>query len=74
MRADKDEAAWKKLLELAMPLCEVHPFFGMLVKELSDLEAEPSADTKVDLVTDLRTAAAGRGGKDGYQRHYTVGL
>ena len=29
---------------------------------------------KVDLVTDLRTAAAGRGGKDGYQRHYTVGL
>ena len=43
--ADKDEAAWKRLLELAMPLCEVHPFFGMLVKELSDLEAEPSADT-----------------------------
>lgn len=45
MSADKDEAAWKRLLELAMPLCEVHPFFGMLVKELSDLEAEPSADT-----------------------------
>ncbi len=43
--ADKDEAAWKRLLELAKPLCEVHPFFGMLVKELSDLEAEPSADT-----------------------------
>ena len=43
--ADKDEAAWKRLLELAMPLCGVHPFFGMLVKELSDLEAEPSADT-----------------------------
>ena len=43
--ADKDEAAWKRLLELAMPLCGVHPFYGMLVKELSDLEAEPSADT-----------------------------
>ena len=45
VKAEKDEAAWKKLLELAMPLCEVHPFFGVLVKELSDLEAEPSADT-----------------------------
>ena len=45
VRAYKDEAAWKRLLELAMPLCEGHPFFGMLVKELSDLEAEPSADT-----------------------------
>ena len=28
-----------------MPLCEVHPLFGVLVKELSDLEADPSADT-----------------------------
>lgn len=34
----KDETAWRKLLELAMPLCEVHPFFGLLIKELSDLE------------------------------------
>ena len=29
---------WRKLLELAMPLCKVHPFFGLLIKELSDLE------------------------------------
>ena len=34
----KDETAWRKLLELAMPLCKVHPFFGLLIKELSDLE------------------------------------
>ena len=33
----KDETAWRKLLELAMPLCKVHPFFGLLIKELSDL-------------------------------------
>ena len=34
----KNETAWRKLLELAMPLCKVHPFFGLLIKELSDLE------------------------------------
>ena len=34
----KDETAWRKLLELAMPLCKVHPFFGLLIKKLSDLE------------------------------------
>ena len=34
----KDETAWRKLLELAMPLCKVHPFFGLLIKELSGLE------------------------------------
>ena len=28
----KDETAWRKLLELAMPLCKVHPFFGLLIK------------------------------------------
>lgn len=39
VRAEKDEAAWRKLLELSMPLCEVHPFFGLLVKELSELES-----------------------------------
>ena len=33
VRAEKDEAAWRKLLGLSMPLCEVHPFFGLLVKE-----------------------------------------
>ena len=32
VRAEKDEAAW-------MPLCKVHPFFGLLVKELSELES-----------------------------------
>ena len=44
VRAEKDKAAWKKLLELSMPLCKVHPFFGVLVKELSNLESDPSAD------------------------------
>ena len=39
VRAEKDEAAWRKLLELSLPLCEVHPFFGLLVKELSELES-----------------------------------
>ena len=39
VRAEKDEAAWRKLLELSMPLCEVHPFFWLLVKELSELES-----------------------------------
>ena len=39
VRAEKDEAAWRKLLELSMPLCEVHPFFGLLAKELSELES-----------------------------------
>ena len=39
VQAEKDATAWKKLLELAMPLCEVHPFFGLLVKELSELES-----------------------------------
>ena len=39
VRAEKDEAAWRKLLELSMPLCKVHPFFGLLVKELSELES-----------------------------------
>ena len=44
IRAEKDEAAWEKLLELSLPLCKVHPFFGLLVKALSDLEANPSAN------------------------------
>lgn len=39
VQAEKDATAWKKLLELSMPLCEVHPFFGPLVKELSKLES-----------------------------------
>ena len=39
VRVEKNEAAWRKLLELSMPLCEVHPFFGPLVKELSKLES-----------------------------------
>ena len=30
---------WEKLLELSLPLCEVHPFFGLLAKELSELES-----------------------------------
>lgn len=39
VRAEKDEAAWRKLLELSLPLCKVHPFFGLLAKELSELES-----------------------------------
>ena len=39
VRAEKDEAAWRKLLELSLPLCEVHPFFGLLARELSELES-----------------------------------
>lgn len=39
VQTEKDEAAWRKLLELSMPLCKVHPFFGLLVKELSELES-----------------------------------
>ena len=39
IRVEKNEAAWRKLLELSMPLCEVHPFFGLLAKELSELES-----------------------------------
>ena len=34
VQTKKDEAAWRKLLELSLPLCEVHPFFGLLAKEL----------------------------------------
>lgn len=39
VQAEKDATAWKKLLELSMPLCKVHPFLGLFVKELSELEA-----------------------------------
>ena len=39
VQAKKDEAAWRKLLELSLPLCKVHPFFGLLAKELSELES-----------------------------------
>ena len=39
VQTEKDEAAWRKLLELSLPLCEVHPFFGLLAKELSELES-----------------------------------
>ena len=39
VQTEKNEAAWRKLLELSMPLCEVHPFFGLLAKELSELES-----------------------------------
>ena len=37
VQAEKDATAWKKLLELSMPLCEVHPFFGLLVKALIEV-------------------------------------
>ena len=33
----KDETAWRKLLELAMPLCKVHTFFWLFIKVLSYL-------------------------------------
>lgn len=39
VQTEKDEAAWRKLLELSLPLCEVHPFFGLLAKELSEMES-----------------------------------
>ena len=39
VQTKKDEAAWRKLLKLSLPLCEVHPFFGLLAKELSELES-----------------------------------
>ena len=39
VQTEKDEAAWRKLLELSLPLCKVHPFFGLLAKELSELES-----------------------------------
>ena len=39
VRVEKNEAAWRKLLELSLPLCKVHPFFGLLAKELSELES-----------------------------------
>ena len=39
VQTEKDEAAWRKLLKLSLPLCEVHPFFGLLAKELSELES-----------------------------------
>jgi hypothetical protein len=48
VQTEKDEAAWRKLLELSMPLCEVHPFFGLLVKELSELEASYAHDQDAD--------------------------
>ena len=39
VQTEKSEAAWRKLLELSLPLCKVHPFFGLLAKELSELES-----------------------------------
>lgn len=39
VQTEKDEAAWRKLLKLSLPLCEVHSFFGLLAKELSELES-----------------------------------
>ena len=39
VQTEKNETAWRKLLELSLPLCKVHPFFGLLVKELSKLES-----------------------------------
>lgn len=39
VQTEKDEAVWRKLLELSLPLCKVHPFFGLLAKELSELES-----------------------------------
>ena len=39
VQTEKNEAAWRKLLELSLPLCKVHPFFGLLAKELSELES-----------------------------------
>lgn len=48
VRAEKDEAAWRKLLELSLPLCEVHPFFGLLARELSELESAYAHDQDAD--------------------------
>ena len=39
VQTEKNEAAWRKLLELSLPLCKVHPFFGLLAKELGELES-----------------------------------
>ena len=39
VQTEKNESAWRKLLELSLPLCKVHPFFGLLAKELSELES-----------------------------------
>ena len=48
VQTEKNEAAWRKLLELSMPLCKVHPFFGPLVKELSKLESAYAHDQDAD--------------------------
>ena len=34
VQTEKNEDAWRKLLELSLPLCKVHPFFGLLAKVL----------------------------------------
>jgi len=39
VQTKKNESAWRKLLELSLPLCKVHPFFGLLVTDLSKLES-----------------------------------
>lgn len=57
IRAEKDEAAWKKLLELSLPLCKVHPFLGLLVKELSELESAYAHGQKADAAPILQFAA-----------------
>ena len=39
---------WERLLKLSLPLCEVHPFLGLLVKELSELESAYAHGQKAD--------------------------
>ena len=48
VQTEKDEAVWRKLLELSLSLCKVHPFFGPLVKELSKLESAYAHDQDAD--------------------------
>lgn len=57
VQTEKDEAAWRKLLKLSLPLCEVHPFFGLLAKELSELESAYAHGQKADASPVLRFAA-----------------
>lgn len=56
VQTEKDEAAWRKLLELSLPLCEVHPFFGLLAKELSELKSTYAHGQKADASPVLRFA------------------
>lgn len=42
------QSTWEQLKTLAMPLCELHPFFGVVIKELSDLEQSYLFASKYD--------------------------